>query len=50
MSGRRSGSVERLVGTLVAILAVAAAGVASYLVLERLVERPTLSVVRQAGK
>jgi len=45
-----SSSVEKLIGTLVAIVAVAAAGVASYLVLERLAERPTLSVVRQAGK
>jgi hypothetical protein len=50
MSRAGSSSVERLIGTLVAIVAVAAAGVASYLVLESLAERPTLSVVRQAGK
>ncbi len=50
MSRRNGSSLEKLVGTLVARVAVAAAGVASYLVLERLAERPTLCVVRQAGK
>ena len=43
--------MEKLLGTLAAILAVAAAGVVSYLVLERLaVQRPALSVVREADK
>ena len=41
--------MEKLLGTLAAIIAVAAAGVVSYLVLERLAaERPALNVVRQA--
>jgi len=43
--------VNRLLGTLAAIIAVAAAGIVSYLVLERLAaERPTLSVVQHVEK
>jgi len=41
--------VDKLLGTLAAIVAVAAAGIVSYLVLERLAaERPALNVVQQA--
>ncbi|HOX05746.1 MAG TPA: hypothetical protein PK280_05045 [Planctomycetota bacterium] len=49
MSRNAGSSLEKLVGTLVAILAVAAAGVASYLVLERLADRPMLNAVVPAG-
>ena len=43
--------MEKLLGTLAAIVAVAAAGVVSYLVLERLAaERPVLSVVQRADR
>jgi hypothetical protein len=43
--------VNKLLGTLAAIIAVAAAGIVSYKLLERLAaERPALSVVRQADR
>jgi hypothetical protein len=43
--------VDKLLGTLAAIIAVAAAGIVSYFVLERLaVEKPTLNVVQRAEK
>ena len=46
MSKNREGHLEKLLGTLLAIVAVAAAGVVSYLILERLaVERPALNAV-----
>jgi hypothetical protein len=39
--------VDKLLGTLAAIVAVAAAGIVSYMVLERLAaERPALTIVR----
>ena len=43
--------MDKLLGTLAAIVAVAAAGIVSYLVLERLaLERPALNIVRQADR
>ncbi len=43
--------MNKLLGTLAAIIAVAAAGIVSYLVLERLAsERPTLSVVQHVDE
>lgn len=43
--------MDRLLGTLAAIVAVAAAGVVSYLVLERLAsERPALNVVQRSAR
>jgi hypothetical protein len=43
--------VEKLLGTLAAIVAVAAAGIVSYMVLERLAaERPALHVVQTTDR
>jgi hypothetical protein len=43
--------VEKLLGTLAAIVAVAAAGIVSYMVLERLAaERPALSIIQRADR
>lgn len=43
--------MDKILGTLAAIVAVAAAGIVSYLVLERLAaERPALNIVRQADE
>jgi hypothetical protein len=43
--------VDKLLGTLAAIVAVAAAGIVSYMVLERLAaKRPALNIVQRADK
>ena len=43
--------MDKLLGTLAAIVAVAAAGIVSYMVLERLAaERPALNVIRHADR